>query len=33
MPYQFYPENTLRQIATYMFENEIEAPEWFKKEY
>lgn len=31
MPYQFYPENTLRQIATYMFENEIEAPEWFKK--
>ena len=27
MPYQFYPENTLRQIADYMFEHEIEEPE------
>ena len=30
MPYQFYSENTLRQIADYMFDNEIEEPEWFK---
>ncbi|AFL79734.1 hypothetical protein Aeqsu_0211 [Aequorivita sublithincola DSM 14238] len=24
MPYQFYPENTIRQIADYMYDNEIE---------
>ncbi len=32
MPYQFYPENTLRQIADYMFDNKIEQPEWFTNE-
>lgn len=31
MPYQFYPENTLRKIAEYMFENEVETPDWFIK--
>ncbi|MCZ4318657.1 c-type cytochrome [Aequorivita viscosa] len=33
MPYQFYPENTIRQIAEYMFENEVEEPEWFQAHY
>lgn len=29
MPYQFFPENTTRQIADYIFDNDIEKPEWF----
>ena len=33
MPYQFYPENTIRQIADYLFEHEIEEPEWFEEHY
>ena len=33
MPYQFYPEETIRQIADYVFENEIEEPEWFDAHY
>jgi cytochrome c2 len=33
MPYQFYPENTIRQIADYMFDNEVEEPEWFQAHY
>lgn len=33
MPYQFFPENTIRQIADYMFENEIAEPEWFEEHY
>ncbi|MEM0517258.1 c-type heme family protein [Aequorivita flava] len=33
MPYQFYPENTIRQIADYMFDSEIEEPEWFRGHY
>lgn len=33
MPYQFFPEETTRQIADYMFDNEIEEPEWFGKHY
>lgn len=33
MPYQFYPEETIRQIADYVFENEIEEPEWFEAHY
>ncbi|MGB3343919.1 MAG: DUF3365 domain-containing protein [Aequorivita sp.] len=33
MPYQFYPENTLEQIADYMFDDEIEEPEWFGEHY
>ncbi|MCG2431533.1 Tll0287-like domain-containing protein [Aequorivita xiaoshiensis] len=33
MPYQFYPEKTIRQIADYMFDNEIEKPVWFDAHY
>lgn len=33
MPYQFYPENTIKQIADYMFDHEIEEPEWFDDHY
>lgn len=33
MPYQFYPENTLKQIADYMFDYDIEEPEWFGDHY
>ncbi len=33
MPYQFYPVNTIRQIAIYMFDNEVEKPEWFEAHY
>lgn len=33
MPYQFYPEETIRQIADYMYENEIEEPVWFEEHY
>lgn len=33
MPYQFFPEETIRQIADYMYESEIEAPEWFEEHY
>lgn len=33
MPYQFYPEETILQIADYMFENEIEEPVWFEEHY
>ncbi len=33
MPYQFFPENTMRQIADYMFDNKIEEPEWFQEHF
>ncbi len=33
MPYQFYPENTIRQIADYMFDYEMAQPEWFEDHY
>lgn len=33
MPYQFYPENTIREIAEYVYENEIEEPVWFEEHY
>jgi len=33
MPYQFFPEETIRQIADYMFDNEIEQPVWYKDHY
>ncbi len=33
MPYQFFPEETIVQIADYMFDNEIEEPEWFEAHY
>lgn len=33
MPYQFYPEETVRQIADYVYDYEIEEPEWFEAHY
>ena len=33
MPYQFYPEGTIRQIADYIYDNSIEEPEWFEEHY
>ncbi|SRX72947.1 Tll0287-like domain-containing protein [Aequorivita antarctica] len=33
MPYQFFPEETISQIADYMFDNEIEEPVWFGDHY
>ncbi|WP_339660493.1 DUF3365 domain-containing protein [uncultured Polaribacter sp.] len=33
MPKQAFPEETIKQIADYMFEFEIEQPEWFDKHY
>jgi len=33
MPYQFYPESSIRQIADYIFENEIDEPVWFQEHY
>ncbi len=33
MPYQFFPEETIRQIADYMFDEEIEEPLWFGGHY
>ncbi len=33
MPYQFFPEETIKQIADYLFENEVEKPEWFQEHY
>lgn len=33
MPKVVYPEETINQIADYIFENEIEQPEWFDAHY
>lgn len=33
MPYQFFPEETIEQIADYMFDNETQEPEWFDAHY
>lgn len=33
MPYQFFPEATIAQIADYMYDNKIEQPEWFESHY
>ena len=33
MPYQFFPENTIREIADYMFDHKIEEPAWFQDHY
>lgn len=33
MPYQFYPEGTIRQIADYMFDTEIDEPGWFAEHF
>src|SRR5690606_36017205 len=33
MPKTPYPEETINQIADYMFDNDIEEPEWFDAHY
>ncbi|RDY60070.1 c-type heme family protein [Flagellimonas nanhaiensis] len=33
MPYQYYPEQEIQKIAEYMFEYQIEEPEWFKEHW
>ncbi|MBK5214316.1 MAG: DUF3365 domain-containing protein [Flavobacteriaceae bacterium] len=33
MPYQFYPEETIQQIADYIFDSEIEEPVWFEEHF
>ncbi|WP_299064534.1 DUF3365 domain-containing protein [uncultured Polaribacter sp.] len=33
MPKQAFPEETIQQIADYMFEFDIEKPEWFEEHY
>ncbi len=33
MPYQYYPEESIRQIADYMYDYEIEEPKWFEDHY
>lgn len=33
MPYQFYSEKTIREIADYMFSNQIEQPDWFQEQH
>lgn len=33
MPKQGYPEETIKLISEYMFDNEIEKPEWFEEHY
>ncbi len=33
MPKQVYPEETIKQISDYLYDNEIEKPEWFEEHY
>lgn len=33
MPYQFFPEETIREIADYIFDYEIEQPTWFEEHF
>ncbi|MFY9242515.1 MAG: DUF3365 domain-containing protein [Polaribacter sp.] len=33
MPKQYFSEETIKQISEYMFDNEIEEPEWFESHY
>lgn len=33
MPKQDYPEETIKQISDYIYDNEIEKPEWFEEHY
>jgi len=33
MPFQPYPEETIKLIADYLYDNEIEEPEWFQEHY
>ena len=31
MPKQVFPEGTIDKIASYMYDNQIEEPEWFQE--
>lgn len=33
MPKQYFSEEDIKQISEYMFDNEIDEPEWFQKHY
>ncbi|RAJ16399.1 c-type cytochrome [Olleya aquimaris] len=33
MPKQSFPEETIKQIADYMFEHDIDQPEWFEEHF
>ena len=33
MPYQEFPEETIRQISDYIYDNEIEEPDWFREHH
>ena len=33
MPYAPYPEETIKQIADYMFDNTLEQPDWFQDHF
>ena len=33
MPYQFFPEEDVRKIANYIYDYEIEQPEWFEDHF
>lgn len=33
MPKQSFPEETIKLIADYMYDNEIEQPKWFKEHF
>lgn len=33
MPYLPYPEEEIKQIADYLYDNEIDQPEWFEEHY
>ncbi len=33
MPYLSYPEEEIKQIADYIYDNEIDQPEWFEEHY
>jgi len=33
MPYAPYPDSTIKQIADYMFDNDIDQPEWFEDHF
>jgi len=33
MPKQLFPEETIKQIADYMFDNTLEKPKWFQEHF
>lgn len=33
MPYTPFPEETIKQIADYMYDNDLEAPDWFEDHF